>query len=197
MTTVASTRSGPTPAAATAPDPIDPARDASGPTRRVDILLCGSPDRGDDGAPIAAGRLLTDLPATARLRAVGQLDIDDLLDVPNDGAVVIVDAATGIEPGVILELPLRGFLGEGSVTRPRSSHALALPEVIGVADMVRGRPLTGRIVVIGARQFGLGRPLSRRVEAALPALADTIRLTVRAVAESDPARQRARIVAEG
>ncbi|MFI5225152.1 MAG: hypothetical protein ACHQ3P_00590, partial [Candidatus Limnocylindrales bacterium] len=129
--------------AAAPPRPVttDLDRIPAQPTRPVDVLICGSSDRGDDGAPLAAGRLLVDLPATARLRAVGQLDIDDLLGVPATGAVVIVDAATGIEPGAVLELPLRGFLSEGSVTRPRSSHALALPEVIGVADMIRGRPL--------------------------------------------------------
>jgi hydrogenase maturation protease len=159
--------------------------DRARPTRPVDVLICGSSDRGDDGAPLAARRLLRDLPSGASVRAVGQLDIDDLLAVPANGAAVIVDAATGVEPGIILELPLRGFLGDGAAPRPRSSHALAMPEVIGVADMVRGRPLVGRIVVIGARRFGLGQPLSRRVEAAVPALADAIRRAVRAVAESD------------
>jgi hydrogenase maturation protease len=157
------------------------------PTRPVDVLLCGSADRGDDGAPVAARGLLRDLPTGTRVQSVGQLDIDDLLAVPSRGAVVIVDAATGIGPGTILELPLRGLLGNESAPRPRSSHALAIPELIGVADMVRGRPLTGRIVVIGARRFGIGRSLSRRVEAALPALADAIRNAVRAVAESDSA----------
>ena len=140
----------------------------------VDVLVCGSLDRGDDGAAIAAARLLRALPAGARVRIVGQLDIDDLLAVPSGGAVVIVDAATGVPPGRIVELPLRGFLGAGSETVPRSSHALAMPEVIGVADMVRGRPLAGRIVVIGGRQYGLGRPMSRRVAMAIPALTEAV-----------------------
>jgi hydrogenase maturation protease len=144
----------------------------------VDILVCGSPDRGDDGAAIAAARLLRGLPAGARVRIVGQLDIDDLLAVPAGGAVVIVDAATGVAPGRIVELPLRGFIGAASETVPRSSHALAMPEVIGVADMVRGRPLDGRIVVIGGRQYGLGRPMSRRVATAVPALAEAVRQAV-------------------
>ncbi len=166
-------------------DPFGPDRTRIRPTRPVDVLICGSIDRGDDGAPLAARGLLRDLPTGTRVQAVGQLDIDDLLDVPSTGAVVIVDAATGIEPGVILEMPLRGLLGDGASPRPRSSHALAMPEVIGVADMVRGRPLVGRIVVIGTRHFGLGQPLSRRVEAALPALAEAVRRAVRAVAELD------------
>jgi len=157
----------------------------------VDVLVCGSPDRGDDGAAIAAARLLRGLPAGARVRIVGQLDIDDLLAVPPGGAVVIVDAATGVAPGRIVELPLRGFLGAGSETVPRSSHALAMPEVIGVADMVRGHPLAGRIVVVGGRQYGLGRPMSRRVAASIPALAEAVRRAVVALSGREATRDTA------
>jgi hypothetical protein len=88
------------------------------------------------------------------------------LSLRQGGGVVIVDAATGIDPATVLELPLRGFLGADAAVQGRSSHALAMPEVIGLAEMIRGRPLPGRIVVIGARRFTLGRPLTRRVSAA-------------------------------
>ena len=65
----------------------------------VEVLVCGSPDRGDDSAPIAAAALLRDrLPINVRLRIVGQLDIDDLLRVPAGAGAVIVDAAKGIRP---------------------------------------------------------------------------------------------------
>ena len=64
----------------------------------VEVLVCGSSDRGDDGAPIAAtGSLGTSLPSDVAVRTVGQLDIDDLLSIPRDAGVVVVDAATGIE----------------------------------------------------------------------------------------------------
>jgi hydrogenase maturation protease len=150
----------------------------------IDVLVCGSIDRGDDGAPFAACDLLeADRPTNARIRRVGQLDVDDLLSIPPGAGVVIVDAATGIDPGVVLELPLRGFLGEVSI-KPRSSHALAMPEVIGLADMLRGRPLTGLIVVIGARRFTLGRPLTRRVAAAVPELSRAIRIAVERITET-------------
>jgi hydrogenase maturation protease len=144
----------------------------------IDVLVCGSIDRGDEGAPSAASELLeSDRPANARIRRIRKVDVDDLLSIPHGGGVVIVDTASGVDPGTIIELPLRGLLGDASV-RPRSSNSLAIPEVIGLADMLRGRPLVGRIVVIGARRFKLGRPLTRRVSAALPSLSHAIRVAV-------------------
>jgi hypothetical protein len=59
-----------------------------------------------------------------------------------------------------------------------------MPEVIGLADMLRGRPLTGLIVVIGARRFTLGRPLTRRVAAAVPELSRAIRIAVERITET-------------
>ena len=103
-----------------------------------------------------------------------QLDIDDLLAVPPDAGVVIVDTAIGIRAGRIVELPLTGLIGRDDGPHPRSSHALAFPEVVGLADFMRGRPLGGRVVVIGGASFGLGEPFSRAVAAALPALATAI-----------------------
>jgi Ni,Fe-hydrogenase maturation factor len=88
---------------------------------------------------------------------------------------VIVDAAIGIRPGEIVELPLNGFLGGRERVRPRSSHALAIPEVIGLAGLLRGRPLVGRVVVIGGVAFGLGASLSPTVARAIPALVRAIR----------------------
>ena len=153
-------------------------RSIPGPLPSIDVLVCGSIDRGDDGAPSAASELLeSDRPANARIRRVGQVDVDDLLSIPRGGGVVIVDTATGVDPGTIIVLPLRGLVGDPSV-QPRSSNSLAMPEVIGLADMLRGRPLVGRIVVIGARRFNLGRPLTRRVSASLPSLARAIRVAV-------------------
>jgi hydrogenase maturation protease len=148
----------------------------------VDVLVCGSIDRGDDRAPFAACDLLmADGRTNARIRRVGQLAVDDLLAIRPGAGVVIVDAATGIDPGVIVELPLHGLLGNARI-QPRSAQALAMPEVIGLVDILRGRPLTGLIVVIGARRFARGRPLTRRVAAAVPELSLVIRTAVERVA---------------
>jgi len=145
----------------------------------VEVLVCGSPDRGDDGAPMAAAALLRDgLPKDVRIQVVGQLDIDHLLAVPAGARVVIVDAAVGVRPGQIVELPLTGLVGREDRLRPRSSHALMFPEVIGLAELIRGRPVQGRIVVIGGMAFGLGAAFSPRVAKAIPALVGAIREAV-------------------
>jgi hydrogenase maturation protease len=119
---------------------------------------------------VAAPLLRDRLPKDVRMRIVGQLDIDHLLRIPAGAGVVIVDTATGIRPGQVVELPLNGLTVREDRLRPRSSHALAFPEVIGLANLIRGHPLRGRIVAIGGRAFGLGAPLSVRVAEAIPAL---------------------------
>jgi hypothetical protein len=81
-------------------------------------------------------------------------------------------------------LPYEHRLMGDATTQPRSSHALAMPEVIGLADMLRGRPLVGLIVVIGTRRFALGRPLARRVATAVPALSRAIRVGIERVTEA-------------
>ena len=150
----------------------------------VEVLVCGSPDRGDDGAPLAVMAKLRELlPRDVTVRAVGMLDVDDLLSIPRGAGVVIVDAATGIDPGAIMELALNGLIGRSDGVHPRSSHALTLPEVVGLAEMLRGRPLCGRIVAIGGAHFNLGSSFSRPVSAALDPLSQAI---VQAVASVRP-----------
>lgn len=145
----------------------------------VEVLLCGSIDRGDDGAPIASTALIqASLPSDVPMRVVGQLQVDDLVGLPIGTGVVIVDAATGLAPGRVVDLPLSGLTDRADDLRPRSSHALSLAEVIGLAQLLRGRSIQGRIIAIGASDFGLGHGLSRRVAASLPALAAEV---VRAV----------------
>jgi len=166
--------------------PLRPRR-SSGRARaaiRVEVLICGSIDRSDDGAAIvAAAALRSRIPAGVAVRIVGLLDIDDLLAVPEGAAVVIVDAACGISPGTVVELPLRALGEPNQVVNARSSHAIAVPAAIGLAEMVRGRPLPGRIVAIGGKRFGLGRRISRPVRAGIPELVEAI---LRAVADLGP-----------
>jgi hypothetical protein len=106
-----------------APDLIQPT-----PTTHVEVLACGGPDRGDDGAAlIAVGHLADALPDDVRMRIVGQLDIDDLLAVPPGAGAVVVDTAVGVDPGWIVEIPFSGLVGREAGIRPRSSHALSIP----------------------------------------------------------------------
>ena len=136
----------------------------------VEILACGGPDRGDDAAAvIAVSRLADALPIDVRSRIVGQLDIDDLLAVPPGAGAIVVDTAVGVDPGWIVEIPFSGLVGRESGIRPRSSHALSIPETIGVASIIRGRPLQGMVVAIGGVDFGLGEALSWPVATAMDA----------------------------
>ena len=154
------------------------------PATSVEVLACGAPERGDDGAAVlAVGRLADSLPADVRTRIVGQLDIDDLLAVPSGAAAVVVDTVVGVDPGWIVEIPFSGLAGRDAGIRPRSSHALSIPETVAVASIIRGRPLQGMVVAIGGVDFGLGEALSWPVAAGMDAFTLTIVDAVRRVRE--------------
>src|SRR5688572_33123022 len=96
----------------------DPALEAAVGPALVEVLACGDPNRGDDGASVAAlADLAPDLPDDVTVRLVGQLDIDDLLAIPAGAGAVVVDTATGIDPGWVVEIPLVGFAGRKSGRR--------------------------------------------------------------------------------
>lgn len=136
----------------------------------VEVLVCGVPDRGDDGAPAAAlVGIATELPSDVAIRFVGRLDIDDLLAIPSGAGAVVVDIASGVEPGWVVEIPFVGFASRASGIRGRSSDALSRPETVGLASMIRGRPLIGMIVAIGGVSFGPVDALSWPVASALSA----------------------------
>jgi hydrogenase maturation protease len=140
------------------------------PATHVEVLACGAPDRGDDGAAvIAVGRLADAFPDDVRTRIVGQLDIDDLLSVPAGAGAVVVDTVVGVDPGWIVEIPFGGLAGRDAGIRPRSSHALSIPETVAVASIIRGHPLQGIVVAIGGVDFGLGEALSWPVAAGMDA----------------------------
>jgi len=158
----------------------------AGPSARgpgpIDVFVCGSTERSDQGAPTAAARLFEPVaPTCVRVRRLERLEVDDLLLARGAAGLVVVDTSTGIEPGTIVELPLRGMADGRAALRPSIAHVLTLPEVLGVVDMLRGRPLPGRVVLIGARRFTRHRPITRRVRQAVPALSRAIALAVERV----------------
>jgi hydrogenase maturation protease len=142
-------------------------------TARVRLLVCGAADRGDDGVGlVAAATLLPTLDeahrAVLEVRRCGQLDVDDLLTLPEGVAALIVDAAVGVPPGSVVVVPLEQLVAGADLPAPRSSHALPISQVIGLAGTLATYPLTGSFVGIGGRRFGFGQSLSRSVRAALP-----------------------------
>lgn len=160
-----------------------PGRDASAtprartatPAVAAEVLVCGSANGGDEGVGLVlAADLRRRLAADVRVRTVGQLGVDDLLAIPPRAGVVVVDAATGVRGGRVVEVPLKGLVDRHDELRPRCSRALAFPEVLGVAEVIRGHPLRGVIVLVGGVRFGPGGDLSPSVRRALPAMASAV-----------------------
>ncbi len=173
-------------------------------TARVPVFACGDPSRGDDAAAMAAVELL---PAAvldrAAIEVVGALDVQHLLDLPPGAPCVVVDAVAGIAAGEVWVRPLaalgpRGAAQAGgapggrgaalpvgaAATRrpePRSSHQLALGDVLALAATLRGEPAGGTFVGIGGTRWDLGAPLDAAVAAALPAFAAAIAAAIDAL----------------
>lgn len=138
------------------------------PLPAVRLLVCGNADRGDDGAALAAVAhflpLLED-PIRHRIevRRCAQLDPNDLIDVPPGEACVVVDTVVGVEAGTVVMLPLEELASGDHGLNPRSSHALPISQVLGIAGAVRGSLPVGVFVGIGGRRFGFGGRRSRAV----------------------------------
>ena len=149
--------------------------------RPVRLLVCGSADRGDDGAALSAvAGLLAGLPphllTVLEVRRCEQLELEDLLDLPEASACVITDAVIGLPVGQVVTIPLLDLPGRDAAAgpTPRSSHVLPIGQLVAIAQVMREAPLTGSFVGIGGRSFGFGRALGRPVRAALPAYRSAI-----------------------
>lgn len=143
------------------------------------ILVCGDADRGDNGAPlIAISRLLPTLSRPVldqvEVRRRELLDVADLADLGPDEACVIVDTASGVEPGAIVIVSLEDLAGDPRRPIPRSAHSARIDEGIRSVSASRGCVPPGSFVGIGGRSFGFGVPLSIPVRTALPDFATTI-----------------------
>ena len=139
----------------------------------IRILVCGTPDRADDGVALCAvAQLLPSLSEEGRrdvdVRYCGQLDVEHLLEVPAGTPVLIVDAAAGVPAGEIVTVDLDELLAHQHGPAPRSSHALPIAQVLGIARVFAEAPLEGAFVGLGGADFGLGDMLSPKVEQALP-----------------------------
>jgi hydrogenase maturation protease len=144
----------------------------------VRLVVCGNADRGDDGVALAAAAtLLPSLPATIapklEVRRCTELRTEDLIDLPDDMRVLIVDAVLGPPPGDVVRVPLSSLAAHPSFT-PRSSHQLPIDLVVGLAGIIRKRPIPGTFVGLAGHRFGFGTPLSRSARAGLPAFRDAI-----------------------
>jgi hydrogenase maturation protease len=162
----------------------------SAPRPSVRLLVCGTAERGDDGAALAAvARLLPALPETLRsrleVRRCGQLDPLDLVElvVAHEGpsgagaaeqrpTPVVLDTVIGVAPGSVVTMPLSDLAQEpvdAPHATPRSSHALPPDQVLRLAEAMAGRPVEGTFIGIGGHWFGYGGRFSRAVKHGLPA----------------------------
>ena len=141
------------------------------------VFVCGDRHRRDDAAALRAADLLGQvLPADVVLRRVGQLGPDDLVAASATGRCLVIDAVRGIPPGTVVTMPLADLETGGPSSA--SSHALPLPTVIGLADVL-GADMTGATFVgIGGEEFELGEGLTPRVEAALDAFVGAVTRTL-------------------
>ncbi|MCI0581909.1 MAG: hypothetical protein L0227_03280 [Chloroflexi bacterium] len=147
------------------------------------ILVCGTADRGDDGAALAAiAHVLPDLPEPIRgrieIRRCPQLDVTDLLDVGIGESVVVVDTVVGVEAGRVVTMSLDELARHPAGVAPRSSHALSVDDALLIAEALRGSVPAGAFVGIGGKWFGYGERFSRSVKAGLPVFAAAIRTSI-------------------
>jgi hydrogenase maturation protease len=152
------------------------------------VLVCGSADRGDDGAALSAIAHVLPLlePATCQrieIRRCAQLDPADLIDVGPHEACLVLDTVVGVDAGRVVECSLDALVRETAVA-PRSSHALPIQQVLGIAEAVRGGLPPGRLVGIGGKWFGFGRTRSRALRDGMPAFEQAVRAAITSMAGS-------------
>jgi hydrogenase maturation protease len=153
---------------------------APAPTLR--LLVCGSADRGDDGAALRAvahllPRLDDDVRRQLEVRRCVQLDATDLIDVADGERCLVLDTVVGIEPGSVVELSLDALADRPTVA-PRSSHALPIDQTLGVARAVRGELPPGSFVGIGGKWFGFGDVRSRSLRDGMAAFEQAIEAAI-------------------
>ena len=142
------------------------------PAPTVRLLVCGSADRGDDGAAMhAVAHLLPgiepDLRQRLEVRRCPQLDAVDLIDVAPGQACVVLDTVVGVEPGEVVVIPLDELVTREGIA-PRSSHALPIEQVLGITMAIRGAVPEGTFVGIGGKWFGFGQLQSRALRQGMP-----------------------------
>jgi hydrogenase maturation protease len=152
----------------------------------VRLLVCGNSDRADDGAALRAVRSLLAqhhhrVGRDVAIERCDHLDVLHLLDVPTGQALVIVDAAIGVEPGEVVTTTLEELIDYPQGPSPHSSHSLPINQLLGVANVLAEKPLEGLFVGIGGSDFGFGERLSSSVVRGLPNFVSAIDHAVEAL----------------
>jgi hydrogenase maturation protease len=152
------------------------------PPPRLRLLVCGSADRGDDGAALSAvahvlPRLDPHVLEQLEVRRCVQLDATDVIDVGTHEACLILDTVVGVNAGSVVDLGFDDLADRGAVA-PRSSHALPIDQTLGVARAIRGALPDGRFVGIGGKWFGFGVVRSRALRAGMAAFEQAVEAAI-------------------
>lgn len=127
------------------------------------VVGLGRDERGDDGIGLAVCRRL-------RERGVACQPLPDttqLVELLDGTPCIVIDAVLADPPGQLVELRVDELAGASAV----STHAMSLPEAIGLAEVLHG-PTPVRILGITIAPPGPEPGLSPAVQAALePAVA--------------------------
>jgi hydrogenase maturation protease len=161
------------------------------PAPTLRLLVCGSADRGDDGAALCAvAHLLPGLDDETRrhleVRRCVQLDATDLIDVADGESCLVLDTVIGVVPGSVVEIPLDDLADRPTVA-PRSSHALPIDQTLGIARSLRGGLPRGAFLGIGGKWFGFGEVRSRAIRDGLPAFERAIEAAIHRLTAPVPA----------
>jgi hydrogenase maturation protease len=153
----------------------------------IRVLVCGSADRGDDGAALCAvahvlPRLEPRLRQRVEVRRCEQLDAADLIDVAEGEACLVLDTVVGVAPGAVVEIPL-DELTRLEDAAPRSSHALPIAQVLGIAEAIRGQLPRGLLVGIGGKWFGFGETRSRALREGMAAFEQAVEQAIQELSQ--------------
>ncbi|MBX3028960.1 MAG: hydrogenase maturation protease [Chloroflexi bacterium] len=146
------------------------------------VLACGEPLRGDDAAAAAVVAMLD--PAIrdlAEVRVRPSVGLEELLAIPDDQPVIIVDAVLGPEPGTLIRTSLVTLEETAQPWVPISGHQLPLAQTLAIAEVL-GWTVRGTFLGVGAASCVIGESLSPAVADALPGLCALLEVEIEALA---------------
>jgi len=153
---------------------------------QVCIIALGNPDRGDDGAALLAAERLRE---EAMVVPAGRPGLALLGLLTPDRPCILLDVTvSGAPPGSIHESDLQELDPSVLPDSRLSSHGFGPAETFALARSL-GRTLPrGKFMGIEGESFRLGEGLSPRVRSALHGFEERIRVTVRALSETQQIR---------
>ena len=89
---------------------------------------------------------------------MGPLRPEHLRDLPPGAKAIIVDTVTSIPPGELEGVALIDLSGREDPLQASSAVEQRLDEVVAMAQLLRGEPLTGRFVGLGVDSVDLNKP---------------------------------------